>query len=49
MAGLCWVDEERLLVTDTDNHLLRLLDLSQGLVTTLGGTGTRPLAQSTSY
>jgi hypothetical protein len=41
MAGLCWVDEERLLVTDTDNHLLRLLDLrGEGSVTTMGGTGT---------
>jgi hypothetical protein len=41
MTGLCWVDEERLLVTDTDNHLLRLLYLrGEGSVITLGGTGT---------
>jgi hypothetical protein len=36
---VCWVDEERILVADTDNHLLRLVNLAQGTVTTVGGTG----------
>ena len=40
MVGVCWVDEERFLVADTDNHLVRLVDTSRGTVTTVGGTGT---------
>jgi thiol-disulfide isomerase/thioredoxin len=33
------VDGERLYVADTENHALRLIDLSSGRVTTLAGTG----------
>ena len=33
------MDEEKVLVADTDNHLLRLVALTQGTVTTMGGTG----------
>ncbi|MGH7475440.1 MAG: alkyl hydroperoxide reductase [Longimicrobiales bacterium] len=37
--GLAWLDEQRLLIADTENHAIRLADLQAGALTTLVGTG----------
>lgn len=37
--GLCLLDDGRVLVADTANHLLRTLDLTTGTVETVAGTG----------
>ena len=38
--GLCLLPDGRVVVADTANHLLRVLDLATGAVATLAGTGT---------
>ncbi|MGB8649447.1 MAG: NHL domain-containing thioredoxin family protein [Mycobacteriales bacterium] len=37
--GICLLDDGRVLVADTGNHLLRTLDLATGEVVTVAGTG----------
>jgi thiol-disulfide isomerase/thioredoxin len=37
--GLCLLDDSHLLVADTVNHALRLIDLGSGAVSTVAGTG----------
>lgn len=34
-----WIDADRIIVADTGNHSLRLIDLASGRVSTLAGTG----------
>ncbi|XP_023336064.1 NHL repeat-containing protein 2 isoform X2 [Eurytemora carolleeae] len=39
--GLCYIGEDLLMVSDTDNHLLRMINLKTQRVSTVGGTGVQ--------
>lgn len=38
--GVCWLDEDALLVCDTENHAIRLIDIPKKTVETIAGNGT---------
>ena len=39
--GICWAPDDSLYLADTENHVIRRIDLKSGMISTVAGTGAR--------